>query len=90
MSNKMYDKLKWFTLIFLPALITFAGIVMKSFNFQYTDVVLTIATAFDTFLGTILGISNIQYNQLTKVDENTFEELEDGLGDEEDEINSNE
>ncbi len=66
MSNKMYDILKWFTLIFLPALITFAGIVMKSFNFQYTDIVLTISTAFNTFLGTILGISNIQYKKEDK------------------------
>lgn len=66
MSNKMYDILKWFTLIFLPALITFAGIVMKSFDFQYTDIVLTISTAFNTFLGTILGISNIQYKKEEK------------------------
>lgn len=62
MSNKIYDILKWIALIFLPALITFAGIVMNTLNFQYTDVVLTIATAFNTFLGTIIGVSNIQYN----------------------------
>lgn len=61
MSNKMYDILKWFTLIFLPALITFAGVVMNTIDFQYTNIVLTIATAFNTFLGTILGISNYQY-----------------------------
>lgn len=63
MTNKVYDVLKWFTLIFLPAFITFAGIVMKTLDFQYTDIVLTISTAFNTFLGTILGISNVQYNR---------------------------
>ena len=63
MSNKMYDFLKWFSLIFLPALITFAGVVMKTLDFQYTAIVLTIATAFNTFLGTILGISNYNYNK---------------------------
>lgn len=63
MSNKMYDILKWITLIFLPALITFAGVVMNTLNFQYANIVLTIATAFNTFLGTLLGISNIQYKK---------------------------
>lgn len=63
MPNKTYDLLKWFALIFLPALITFAGVVMSTLEFQYTDVVLTIATAFEVFLGTILGASNISYKQ---------------------------
>ena len=67
MNNKVYDILKWIVIVFLPALITFSGIVMNTLNFQYTDIVLTIATAFNTFLGTILGISNINY-QKTKED----------------------
>lgn len=63
MNNKVYDILKWIVIVFLPALITFSGIVMNTLNFQYTDIVLTIATAFNTFLGTILGISNINYQK---------------------------
>lgn len=70
MSNKLYDILKWFTLIFLPALITFAGVVMNSIDFQYANVVLTIATAFNTFLGTILGISNYKYTNSERRAEN--------------------
>lgn len=62
MSNKVYDILKWTSLVFLPALITFMGVVMNVTEFQYTDTVLTIAVAFNTFLGTILGLSNISYN----------------------------
>ena len=50
MSNKMYDILKWISLVFLPALITFAGVVMNSFQWEYTDIALTIAIAFNTFL----------------------------------------
>ena len=61
MSNKVYDVLKWFSLVFLPAAITFYGVVGNSCNIPYTDVVLTIAVAFNTFLGTCLGISNITY-----------------------------
>ena len=63
LNNKLYDCLKWIAIVFLPALITFAGVVMNCFNFQYTDITLTIAVAFNTFLGTILGISSIQYKK---------------------------
>lgn len=63
MNNKIYDILKYCTLIIFPALITFAGVVMNSFNYIHTDIVLTISTAFVTFLGTCLGISNYNYNK---------------------------
>ena len=63
MSNKVYDILKYCTLIIFPALITFAGVVMNSLNYTHTDIVLTISTAFVTFLGTCLGISNYSYNK---------------------------
>ena len=62
MSNKVYDVLKWITLIFLPALTTLVGVILNSFNVGCTEIVLTIMTAITTFLGAILGISNINYN----------------------------
>ena len=62
MSNKMYDLLKWIAIIFLPALTTFAGVVMKCLNVECADIVLTIMVAFDTFLGSVLQISNSNYN----------------------------
>lgn len=64
MSNKIYDILKYCTLIIFPALITFAGVVMNSLKYEYTDIVLTISTAFVTFLGTCLGISNYNYKKI--------------------------
>ena len=70
MSNKVYDVLKYISLVFLPALIVFVGVVLKSFNVTYTDTVITIMTAFNTFLGSILMISSANYNKL-KNDENT-------------------
>lgn len=63
MSNKVYDILKYVALVFLPALITFVGVVLTSFNVSYTDIVLTIMTAFNVFLGTILQISNFNYKK---------------------------
>lgn len=66
MSNKVYDILKWIALVFLPALIMFVGVILNCFNVTYTDIILTIMTAFETFLGSILGISNINYNKNNK------------------------
>lgn len=63
MNNKVYNVLKWITLVFLPALTTLIGVVLNCFNIGYTDIVLTIMTAVTTFLGAILGISNINYNK---------------------------
>ena len=66
MSNKVYDVLKWITLVFLPALTTLVGVILNTFNVGCTDIVLTIMTAITTFLGTVLGISNINYNKVNK------------------------
>lgn len=63
MNNKLYDVLKWITMVFLPALTTFVGVILNCFNYEYTDIVLTIMIAFDTFLGSLLGISNINYKK---------------------------
>ena len=60
-SNKVYDLLKWISLVFLPALITFVGVVLNVLEVGNAEVILTIAVAFNTFLGSILGISNINY-----------------------------
>lgn len=61
MSEKLYDWCKWIAQIFLPAFTTFIGVVLKCFNYPHTDIVITILVAFDTFLGTILGISSKNY-----------------------------
>ena len=62
MSNKVYDVLKWITLVFLSSLTTLVGVILNCYNVTSTDIVLTIMTAVTTFLGAILGISNINYN----------------------------
>lgn len=60
-SNKTYDILKWIAQIFLPALITLYGVIGSTCNIPYTEAVITIAVAVDTFLGTILGLSSRNY-----------------------------
>jgi hypothetical protein len=61
MSNRVYDILKWITLTVLPALITLYGVIGATCGIPATQEVLTIATAVDAFLGTILGISSVKY-----------------------------
>lgn len=68
MSNNVYDILKWIALVAMPAIITFYGVVGAACNIPYTDTVLTIAVAFNTMLGTMLGISASKYNKTTKTE----------------------
>lgn len=63
MSNKIYDILKYIAQIFLPALTVFVGVVLQCFEVNYTDIVITIMTAFDAFLGSILMISSNNYKK---------------------------
>ena len=62
-NNQVYDILKWIALIALPAIITFYGVVGTACNIPYTETVLTIASAFDVMLGSMLGVSNRNYNK---------------------------
>jgi hypothetical protein len=67
-SNKVYDILKWVALVLLPALAVLYGALAKVWNFPFPAEIVYTITAIDTFLGAILGISNINYNN-KKVDE---------------------
>ena len=63
MSNKTSDTLKWIAMILLPAAITLFGTIGSVLGWDFTDKVITIAVAVDTFLGTILGISSNAYKK---------------------------
>ena len=66
MSDKVYDILKYVALIGIPAVLTFYGVVGATLNIPYTQEVLTIGAAFDTMLGTLLGISNANFKKENK------------------------
>lgn len=72
MTNKIYDILKWIAIIVLPALATFYTAIAGTCNLPYQTEVPTVITAFATLLGTVLGISNINYqkDQKEKTDGN--------------------
>jgi len=61
LKNKVYDILKWITLILMPALITLVGVILNCYDIKNADTILTILTAIETFMGSVLGISNVNY-----------------------------
>lgn len=61
MNNKTYNILKWIVITVLPALLTCFGVIGNSLNLEYTQTVITIGTAINACLGTIIGVSSINY-----------------------------
>lgn len=63
LSNKVYDFLKWVTMLFLPALGTLYFALSGIWGFPYGEQVVGTIAAITAFLGTILKISSVQYNK---------------------------
>ena len=63
MSNKVYDILKYFAQIVLPAIATLYFALAGIWGLPYGEQVVGTITAIDTFLGVLLGISTINYNK---------------------------
>ena len=72
LPEKVYEWLRWIVIIVIPALITLYGIIGNTCNIPYTDIILTIAGAVDVFLGTIFGISKINYDISKKLENDIF------------------
>lgn len=66
MSNSLYDKLKYIAQIVLPALGTLYFALASIWNLPYGEQIVGTITAIDTFLGTILMISNVKYKNKAK------------------------
>ncbi len=63
MSNKMYDVLKWITMVVLPAIGTLYFALAGIWGFPFAEQICGTITAVVTFLGVVLGISSVQYNK---------------------------
>lgn len=61
MNSKVYDILKYIQRVFLPALLTFYGVVGATCNIPYTQEVITIGTAFIAMMGAMLEVSSANY-----------------------------
>ena len=62
-NDKLYDILKWVAMLLLPALAVLVKSVFAIWNIPYGEEISTTIIAVDLFLGTILGISTIQYKK---------------------------
>ncbi len=63
LSNKTYDTLKWIAQILLPALGTLYFALASIWGLPFGEQIVGTITAIDTFLGCLLGISSVIYNQ---------------------------
>lgn len=69
MSNKLYDFLKYLTIVVLPAIGTLYSGLSKIWGLPYSDAIPETILCICTFLGAILCISTAQYNAKHNKDE---------------------
>ena len=70
MTNKTYDILKYIAQIVLPALGTLYFALSQIWGLPYGEEIVGTITAFDAFLGALLGISSAQYYKEMEDDTN--------------------
>lgn len=63
LPNKIYDILKWVTMIVLPALATAYVGLAAIWGWPFADEVAKTTAVVCTLLGALLGISTAQYNK---------------------------
>lgn len=69
MSNKVYDILKWILLVAVAPTIALITGLGELYGFDATLIVGTISLV-ATFLGALLGVSNVKYNKRVDTNEN--------------------
>lgn len=63
LNDKLYDVLKWVTMIVIPAIATAYVGLAAVWAWPYAEEVAKTATVACTLLGALLGISTAQYNK---------------------------
>lgn len=63
LPDKLYDILKWITMIVLPALATAYVGLAAIWGWPFADEVAKTTTVICTLLGALLGISTAEYNK---------------------------
>lgn len=66
MNNKVYDILKWATLVALPATTALWLTLANIWGFPYAEAIGATLAAITTFLGALLGVSSINYAKKIK------------------------
>ena len=68
LSNKLFDALKWLTLVGIPALTTAYVGLSSIWGWPYADQVAKTSAVVCVLLGSLLGISTIQYKKAQKLE----------------------
>ena len=63
LKNETYDKLKWIAQILIPAIGTLYFALARIWNLPFPEEIVGSITAIDTFLGCLLGISTLNYEE---------------------------
>jgi hypothetical protein len=62
LSDNAYTCLKWLGLIALPALAVCIKAIFPVWNLPYSDAIATTLNAIGALIGTLIGISTLNYN----------------------------
>lgn len=82
-NSKVYDILKWVTMIVLPALATAYVGLAAIWGFPYADEVAKTTAVICTLLGALLGISSAQYYKDGNGDHMVIDRMDDKYWDDE-------
>lgn len=66
LNNKLYDVLKWIAQIVIPAIAALYFGLANIWGLPYGEEIVGTLTVLDAFLGTLLGISTVQYKKDAK------------------------
>lgn len=63
--DKVYDVLKWVSLICIPAIVTFLSVVLGVLEVEpkTINIIVTIITAIGTLIGSLIKVSTSAYNK---------------------------
>lgn len=64
MTNKTYDRVKWVSLVLLPALASAYFALGQLWHFPHVEEVVGTITILDTFLGILLGKTSKDYGKI--------------------------
>ena len=64
LNDKLYNILKWGLITFVPALLVLIETLGVIYGYDTQVLVLTIS-AIATFVGSLIGVSNVNYNKKT-------------------------
>ncbi len=65
-NEKVYDILKWITMVCLPAITTLWLTLASIWNFPYAEPIGATLGAITVFLGALLGIGSVKYKLMSE------------------------